>query len=1182
MKKKLLYILTIFISFGVQGQTVKNDLELSIYNNQQVIQAPISITLKNGFHIPAGNTVLISIAGIPNILSSPTTGQNFILTRTFRDSIKMNQLANQRTIDKESQSIQYLDGLGRPSQSVQLMGSPSYKDVVQHFEYDAFGRESKKYLPYSSPSKSNGTDKDGSFKSTAGNDVLNFYSANGGWDPSVSRTPNPYSVTVFENSPLNRVQQQGSPGASWQPAADRSTVDPLAATGHTVSTDYDTNTGSEVKLWQITYTGTVPTGAKAPGKYGPGKLYKMTTKDENWTSGKGGTVEEFKDFEGRIILKRVWKGEKVNDALDTYYVYDDFGDLRYVIPPLVTADFLESSADFANYVYAYRYDGIRRLVEKKIPGKGWEYLIYNKNDQVILTQDALQRLKKEWSYIRYEAMGRVASSGLYTNTTAAQSSRLQIQQLADATASQWESRSSADYPTVATTFPLAGDNITIKQMVTNYYDDYSFTGNATAGLGFTGTKKSTRVNSLLTGSRVTLDDGTVPMLSIYYYDDYGRVIQSSSQNQFVASGGTDVITNSYLFSGELKTSKRVHRPSTGGALTTILTTNTYDHVGRLVEIKKKVNTQPEIMQSQLSYNEIGQLKQKNLHVSANTAAQEIVYGYNERGWLNKINDPSAVNAKQVFGMELSYGDKVDTYNGNIGTMKWNTQVTTGMSLKPVQSYTYSYDKLNMLSRGSYRNEDKIIANNKAGFFDEELRYDNMGNIDSLRRTNGSITLSNNFKYAYEGHRLTKVTDSATSTRTNGFSYDINGNATTNTRLGITKIDYNYLNLPVKFTKGSQNLVYRYSALGQKLTKELGTAKTDYVNGIQYKNGQIEFIQTEEGRIVPNGSSFIYEYFLQDHLGNTRAVVDHSGIIKQIQDYYPFGMEMNQGNALNTASNLYKYNGKEKQVEMGLDQFDYGARFYDAEIGRWNAVDPLAENNFSLSYYVYAANNPALNIDPDGKDFVINYGNNQKFVFNGQNYKDAPNDQFIQNFLLMYNYNVSNGGAANTLSIATDSKYQVEVEKVNYDGSSYGPASNKISWNPSTALITENDVVLSPASIFEHEADHAKSYNDNPTKYIERKNTPAGKNKNKEEERVLNGSEQVVAKANGELRGKDVTRRFYSNSGKGFYETINPTSVTPRFDLRRSMKNIQFRNDGIDIPTPFKNSADFWKNINKLK
>lgn len=155
--------------------------------------------------------------------------------------------------------------------------------------------------------------------------------------------------------------------------------------------------------------------------------------------------------------------------------------------------------------------------------------------------------------------------------------------------------------------------------------------------------------------------------------------------------------------------------------------------------------------------------------------------------------------------------------------------------------------------------------NKEGFYDEELRYDNMGNIDSLRRTNGSKTWSNNFKYTYSGRKLSKVTDAATPARTNSFAYDVNGNVTTDTRLGITKIVYNYLNLPVKFTKGSENLVYKYNALGQKLTKELGTAKTDYVNGIQYKNGAIEFIQTEEGRILPSSGSFIYEYFLEDPL-----------------------------------------------------------------------------------------------------------------------------------------------------------------------------------------------------------------------------------------------------------------------------------------------------------------------------
>ncbi|MGJ1409051.1 RHS repeat domain-containing protein [Sphingobacterium thalpophilum] len=372
-------------------------------------------------------------------------------------------------------------------------------------------------------------------------------------------------------------------------------------------------------------------------------------------------------------------------------------------------------------------------------------------------------------------------------------------------------------------------------------------------------------------------------------------------------------------------------------------------------------------QSKLSYNEIGQLKQKNLHNTGSTAVQEILYSYNERGWLKSVNSPAAVSARRVFGMELSYGDKTDSYNGNIGSMKWNTLVPSTMTMQPVQTYTYYYDRLNRLKRGTYINAASGSPANKAGHYDEELAYDVMGNIDSLRRCNGTGSgWYNNFKYTYSGNQLTKVTDAGTAARTNTFSYDANGNGITNSRLGIGKIEYNHLNLPNKLIKGSNSLIYSYDANGRKLSKTLGSAVTDYVDGIQYENGVLKFIQTEEGRILPNGSSYIYEYFLKDHLGNTRAVVDHSGTIKQIQDYYPFGMEMNQGNALNTASNLYKYNGKEKQVELGLDQLDYGARFYDAEIGRWNVVDPMAEKMRRHSPYNYAFSNPIRFIDPDGR------------------------------------------------------------------------------------------------------------------------------------------------------------------------------------------------------------------------
>ncbi|WP_343540187.1 DUF6443 domain-containing protein, partial [Sphingobacterium thalpophilum] len=914
MNNKLLVLVFMFCLGPAWAQRLPQDTSLSAYTNQTSIQALKSITLKNGFYIPppaAGKSVTISIAGFQNLLSKPSSERNYILTKSFRSpGVTLATLNSQRTIGDENQIIEYFDGLGRPIQTVQLMASPAYRDIVQHTEYDAFGRESVKYQPHV-----RNAEGDGTFRATAKSEQQAYYATSNTWDPAVVKTPHPYSVTIFEESPLNRVQQQGQAGVSWQPLSGS-----IAGSGHTVRTDYGTNviTGTEfVKLWRITYNASgVPTGAASPGKYSAGKLHKITMKDENWVSGRTGTVDEYKDFEGRVVLKRAWESE--SKMLDTYYVYDDFGNLCYVIPPAVTVNsFTESVGTFTNYIYAYRYDDRQRLIEKKIPGKGWEWLVYNANDRVVLTQDAIQRGKqtKEWSYTKYDAFGRVVSSGIYARSYV---DRAAAQKSADSITVYWEERSVVSNPGGAiqytkytnNAFPKAFGKIT--PLTVNYYDDYLFESADTAGLAFSGTGQNIKAKGLLTGTRVFGDDGTKALLTTYYYDDYARVIQTASQNQL---GGTDRVTNTYLFSGELKTSLREHKKTVAGQPIKILTTNEYDHVGRLVETKKKMGELNELSQSKLSYNEIGQLKQKNLHNTGSTAVQEILYSYNERGWLKSINNPAAVSAKRVFGMELTYGDKADSYNGNIGSMKWNTLVPSTMTMQPVQTYTYYYDKLNRLKRGIYINAASSSTANKAGFYDEELAYDVMGNIDSLRRRNGTGSgWYNNFKYTYSGNQLIKVTDIGTALRTNEFSYDSNGNGITNSRLGISKIEYNHLNLPNKLIKGAENLVYSYDANGRKLSKTLGSAVTDYVDGIQYENGVLKFIQTEEGRILPNGSSYIYEYFLKDHLGNTRAVVDHSGTIKQIQDYYPFGMEMNQGNALNTASNLYKYNGKEKQVE----------------------------------------------------------------------------------------------------------------------------------------------------------------------------------------------------------------------------------------------------------------------------
>jgi len=118
-----------------------------------------------------------------------------------------------------------------------------------------------------------------------------------------------------------------------------------------------------------------------------------------------------------------------------------------------------------------------------------------------------------------------------------------------------------------------------------------------------------------------------------------------------------------------------------------------------------------------------------------------------------------------------------------------------------------------------------------------------------------------------------------------------------------------------------------------------------------------------------GSIPVYHYHLTDHLGNVRAVIkpgsNNEAILVQSNDYYPFGMVHSTA----PATNLYFYNGKEAQKEMNGKWYDYGARFYDAQLGRWHTVDPMAERHFNISAYNYALNNPLLYIDPFGLDTV---------------------------------------------------------------------------------------------------------------------------------------------------------------------------------------------------------------------
>ena len=221
---------------------------------------------------------------------------------------------------------------------------------------------------------------------------------------------------------------------------------------------------------------------------------------------------------------------------------------------------------------------------------------------------------------------------------------------------------------------------------------------------------------------------------------------------------------------------------------------------------------------------------------------------------------------------------------------------------------------------------------------------------------------------------------------NEYAYDNNGNLTKHLNKGIEEIQYNSLNLPklIKF-KDQSTITYTYAADGTKLRVEhkIGnsTTQTTYCSNVIYEGSIAKCLLTEEGYVSLDDRE--YHYYLKDHQGNNRVLVNKNGGVEEINHYYPFG------GVFASEENVqpYKYNGKELDTKKGLNWYDYGARIYDAVLGRFTTMDPLAEKYREVSSYAYCLNNPIRNIDLKGDSVtVLNMGseNNQHLAMLIQN------------------------------------------------------------------------------------------------------------------------------------------------------------------------------------------------------
>ncbi|WP_223816249.1 DUF6443 domain-containing protein [Adhaeribacter rhizoryzae] len=875
-------------------------------------------TTKLPVNLPNTASLAPTMGGSLPAAGATTAPINYVRTFTpYLGTVDENNVASWGA-NFVQRSTTYFDGLGRPIQTVTRQESPGTRDLVQPIAYDAYGRQSKDYLPYTIAAASGTTA--GEYRPNALQEQYGFYTTTtDSYSNKLPRTGIAYAEKQFEASPLNRVLQQAAPGKNWD-----------LASGHTQRFQEQTNTSTDaVRIWQI--EAGLSTNLISPGTYAAGQLYVNQVTDEQ-----DAKTQEFKDKEGQVVLKRVEKA--AGQYLSTYYVYDDLGNLRYVLPPKAVEQMSQNnwifSAAVSALVFRYHYDARQRLIIKQVPGAEPVYLVYNQRDQLVMSQDGNQRANNgnKWSFTKYDALNRPIFTGIITDT------RTHAQLQADAknsTAAQFETRTTASTGpgyTLINSFPT---NVLEADVLTyTYYDDYNYPYMQNKPFvpeaGVKATKQNKRVVGQVTGqwSKVLGLSYTYWIWSINYYDEEYRVIQRLS-NAFNEFGETkDRFTTKYeSFNNRIEKTLLTH--TKGSSQHVIQNRMVYDVPGRLLKNYQRMSTDTvqlanvaEVMLVGNTYNELGQLHDKGLH-STNDGfqyMQSVDYRYNIRGWLTSINNSALSNDNNVtnndtgdlFGLELSYdyGFNKNYFNGNIAGVKWQS-ATDGIK----RTYGYQYDKLNRLLQADFRAYtgtawagEQLDATN--GHYDMwGMRYDGNGNILNLNRnglraqsgTTKTYGLLDQLSYKYEldkGNQLVGVDDTESTTLLHDFddkninnvvnkysvtvpeyTYDANGNLKKDTNKGIVNINYNHLNLPTLIDYNSgRRLLYTYAADGTKLRKRaeipgVGTPETDYVGSLVYQGGVLQFAHTPEGRALyqPNATNkWQYEYHLKDHLGNLRV------------------------------------------------------------------------------------------------------------------------------------------------------------------------------------------------------------------------------------------------------------------------------------------------------------------------
>lgn len=884
---------------------------------------------------------------------------------------------------KAINTIQYVDGLGRSMQTVGYRTSPNAQDMLMGTNtLDPIGRVKRTYLPVQ------GNSSNGSFQSNAITLAETFYGDTA-----------PYSeVETYEASPFSRALKTVGVGQAFRNGVSKGSSEHIYTAGAGIR-KYFVNEDANGNVTSVNGSAT----------FSDGDLLMRELTDEANNS-----TKEFTDKEGRTIES--WQIATNGTIYKTAYVYDDVSRLRYIITPKsydLAATFNESTVPNSDYfkegIYAFRYDERGRIVERHIPGGGWTYTVYNELDQALMSQNPRQRETNLWEWVCYDGHGRTALAGTWIST--ASRATLQGYFLNFLTNQQFEERSATSgnlYGYTLRSFPSQVNIVANDVKRVYYYDDYTWVNNVALNFVQYQTPRWGNAKGLGTGSMVRLPSGNF-LKSVSYYDDKNRLIQSLTENRFGAINQSDLVLN---FAGDLLEERTIYRkPSTADLV--LATKYTYDHVGRKTGAVHYVNGKPTPL-AQYNHDAIGRVIQKRLmqagrdiiientpqpngdqdianrYVLLNSGTitatngtylaciapnmlQEIDFSYNIRGQLRGINLDASGNISltngDIFGLKLDYHETGQFFDGKLHKQTWKTA-----SQANNRGFTYGYDGFKRLQDAAYSgigNENYSLSG---------MNYDANGNILTLQR-NG-LTGSNTwgpidilgYNYFTASNRLSYISEGALNTigfkdtgGTADYTYYSDGSLKSDNNRGITLIEYNYLGLPEKIhfsaTKRIENV---YDAEGLKLSQKLvnggTTITTDYMGDLIYKDGILQSILHDEGRIKVDNGTYRYQFFITDHLGNTRVIIERVNANTALvqENHYGAWGEILEG--IGTPGDWnFLFQAKEFIADYG---YDFHARSYDSWSGRFDGIDPVA--NYGVSGYAGMMNNPMSYIDPDGR------------------------------------------------------------------------------------------------------------------------------------------------------------------------------------------------------------------------